>query len=388
MKKFGFMLMAAAAVALSFSSCKKDNKEEELPVPTPTPSVDIETPAVEGTEGAVTIVIRFDEAPCEDAEVLFVGSHRDNGWDIASAPAFEAIGDGWYKYVAYPNEEGAISGRPIQYDGENANWGNVWSHNGEDIILAKGGSEENISDSGFGEVNLSFTEAEAADAAVVFFVCKKWNAKPCAAAAEYTITILTPAFCGEEFDLEVVGNFEEGAGWGSAPVAMTKEADGKYSAKVTAKEGQEFKVRGEGDWEKEIQVFVAPDEENPEGSWKGLDNIKFGAELNITLDYSADTYRWKTCSGPIEDTGEIWIKCAANDWTWAQMESEDGVFTYSAVVTDANNLGANIAIDANGSGEKWYDLGAAEVWELAEGDSYQYTFTQTELSEGELTISK
>ena len=92
MKKFGFMLMAAAAVAMSLSSCKKDNKEEELPVPTPTP-VDIETPAVDGTEGAVTIVIRFDEAPCEGADVLFVGSHRDNEWNIPSAPAFEAIGD-------------------------------------------------------------------------------------------------------------------------------------------------------------------------------------------------------------------------------------------------------------------------------------------------------
>ena len=299
MKKFGFMLMAAAAVALSLSSCKKDNKEEELPVPTPTP-VDIETPAVDGTEGAVTIVIRFDEAPCEGADVLFVGSHRDNEWKIAEAPAFEAIGDGWYKFVAYPNEGGTISGRPIQYDGETADWGNDWSHSGDDIILVKGGSEGNIADSGYGEVNLSFTEADAADAAVVFIVCKKWNAKPCAAAAEYNLTVLVPAFCGEEFDLEVVGNFEEGDGWGSAPIAMTKEAEGKYTATVSAKAGQQFKVRGVGDWDKGVQVFVDPDEANPEGSWKDVDNNVFGNELNITVDYSADTYRWKTCAEPAE----------------------------------------------------------------------------------------
>ena len=386
MKKFGFMLMAAAAVALSLSSCKKDNKEEELPVPTPTP-VDIETPAVDGTEGAVTIVIRFDEAPCEGADVLFVGSHRDNEWKIAEAPAFEAIGDGWYKFVAYPNEGGTISGRPIQYDGETADWGNDWSHSGDDIQLVKGGSEGNIADSGYGEVNLSFTEADAADAAVVFIVCKKWNAKPCAAAAEYNLTVLVPAFCGEEFDLEVVGNFEEGDGWGSAPIAMTKEAEGKYTAKVSAKAGQQFKVRGVGDWDKGVQAFVAPDEENPEGSWKDVDNNVFGEELNITVDYSADTYRWKTCAGPVEDTGEIWIKCAGNEWTWTQMSGEEGTFTYTTTVVNADNLGANIAIDSNGTGEKWYDLGTAAANGLAEGDSYMYTFTQTELSDGTLTIS-
>ncbi len=298
MKKFGFMLMAAAAVALSLSSCKKDNKEEELPVPTPTPSVDIETPAVDGTEGAVTIVVLFDQGPCEGFDIQFVGNYRDNEWTVGTAPAFEAIGDGWYKFVAYPNEEGTIEGRPIQSDGVVTSWDNDWSHNPEEIIDVKGVEEGMKVTNEYGQTNLKFTEAHAADAAVVYFWCKKWNSTPCAAADKYTVTILTPAFCDGEFDLELIGGFNDWKDEGT--IALTKVEDGKYTAEVETTSGKEFKVRGVGDWDKGVQVFVAPDEANPEGSWKDVDNNVFGSELNVTVDYSADTYRWKSCAEPAE----------------------------------------------------------------------------------------
>ena len=299
MKKFGFMLMAAAVAVMSFTSCEKKNNNDDVIINPPVED-EVKLPSVEATAGAVTLVVKFDQAPCEGYDIIFVGSYEGCSWSFADALAMESIGDGWYKVVLKPGEVNAdngvcISGRPIQNaDRTSEEWDKDWSHDGADLIVHKGASDSNIADSGFGEINLNFTEADAADGLVAYLESKKWNLMPCASATEYNVTVIVPAFCGEEFNLEVVGGFE---GWGTAPVALTKVEGTKYTAKVAALEGQEWKVRGEGNWEQDIEVLVPGDPANDvPDSWKGVDNNKFGADLNVTVDYSDPAqYRWKGC---------------------------------------------------------------------------------------------
>lgn len=290
--KFNKLMFAALALgALAMVSCKKKDEPVD-PITPPTPQPSVELPDVQPTEGAVTIVVKFDVAPCPGYDIRFVGSHAENAWDLASAPAMEAIGDGWYKYVAKPNEEGTIAGRPIQGTDEDIEWSYDWSHNPEEILDLKGVEDGMKATNEYGETNLNFTEANVADAVVVFFECQKWNKKPCAEAAEYDVTVIVPDFC-EEFAIELVGSFE---GWGTTPVALTKVEGNKFNAKVTAFEGDAWKVRGEGGWDKEIVVLVPgdPSQDIPD-SWKGVDNNVFDANTKVTVDYSGANYKWNVC---------------------------------------------------------------------------------------------
>lgn len=298
MKKFGFMLMAAAVLAMSFTSCEKKPEDDPIIPPTPDPD-EVKLPAVEGTAGAVTLVIHFDVAPCDGYDVLFVGDYGEieATWNFPAAKAFEAIGDGWYKIVVKPNADGNISGRPIQgKKGEDGEWDKDWSHSGEDIVALKGVGENNIADSGFGEINLSFTQAEADDAVVAFIQCKKWNLMPCAAATKRNVTVIIPAFCGEEKEIELIGGFN---GWADeGTVALVKVEGNKYQAEVMALDGQEWKVRGKGTWDIEIQTITkeADPENDVPAEWGGVPNNKFDAEA-VTVDYSDPAkFRWNICA--------------------------------------------------------------------------------------------
>jgi len=301
MKKFGFMMIAAAMVAMV--ACKPGKQggggdDDPIIIPTDSTEQEVKVPAVDETPGAVTIVIKFDEAPCDGYDVLFVGDYAESDptWNFPAAQAFTAIGDGWYKIVVTPNAEGNINGRPIQgKKGEDGEWDKDWSHSSEDLVLLKGAQEDMIKDSGYGEVNLGFTQAHADDAVVAYFESKKWNLMPCAAADKYTVTVLVPEFCDGEFPIELIGGFN---GWADeGTIALTKVEGNKYTAEVEAQNGQEWKVRGEGGWDKEIQVFETS-EEKPEGEWKGVPNNVFGDNFNVTVDYSdASLYRWNVCSG-------------------------------------------------------------------------------------------
>lgn len=297
MKKFGFILMAAAVAALSFTSCDNKNNDEDIDVD---PIEEIVPPTVDATPGAVTLLVKFAVAPCEGYEIRFVGDHAENSWDPESAPAMESIGDGWYKYLIRPgkNEDGtdkdAMSGRPIQGNAEDIQWSYDWSHDPTQIVDVKGVNEGMKVSNEYGETNLNFTAADAADGAVVAFYAKKWNVKPCASAESYKITVILPEFCGEEPALELVGSFE---GWGTTPVALTKVEGNKFSATITAMEGDQWKVRGEGTWDIEIKELVPGDPENDvKDSWKGVDNNVLEAELDVTVDYSdATKFAWSMC---------------------------------------------------------------------------------------------
>ena len=294
MKKLGFLLMSVAVLAFTLNSCKPKPNEVD-PVVNPGGDDDeLKIPAVEATDGAVTLVIYFDQAPCDGYEIRFVGAHAENSWDPNTAPAMKAIGDGWYQYVAKPAEDGEIHGRPIQCSADDAQWSHDWSHDPNDIEDLKGVNAGMKATNEYGETNLNFTAQDAADGAVVVFRCKKWNVSPCAAKAKYNLTVTLPAFCDGEFAVEVVGSFE---GWGTTPVALVKGADGKYTATIEAMDGDQWKVRGEGGWDKEIQGYVADPESEAFDTWIGVANNVLGAETTVAMDYSDPAkYRWNVCA--------------------------------------------------------------------------------------------
>ena len=300
MKKFGFMMLTLAVAAFSLMSCGGKTGGNDDPIVPPTPGGDeVKIPAVDPTDGAVTLLVYFDQGLCEGFEVRFVGDHAENAWDIASAPAMQAIGDGWYKYLIRPgkNEDQTLketmAGRPIQANAELADWGYDWSHNPEDIEDLKGVKDGMKATNEYGETNLNFTSADAQDAAIVVFRAKKWNKTPCAAKATYNITVALPAFCDGEFAVELVGSFE---GWGTTPVALVKGNDGKYTASITAAAGDQWKVRGEGGWDKEIVGYVSDPDSEAYDTWIGVANNELGDETNVTMDYSdAAKYKWNVC---------------------------------------------------------------------------------------------
>ena len=290
MKKIGFIMMAAALAVMSFTSCEKKG-DDPIDID---PPVEVEVPKVDATVGAVTLVVKFDVAPCEGYDILFVGKYDDTNWAFGTAHAMESIGDGWYKIVLLPGEVDAetgvcISGRPIQGQNGEGEWSWDWSHSGEDLVLVKGGSDANIADSGYGEINLNFTEGDANDGLVIYLESKKWNVKPCASAEAYNLTLKAPEFCGQEYDIEVVGSFE---GWGVAPVAMVKNGN-TYTATIQAKSGDQIKFRGvnpDDAWAIQINGFDAENDK-----WNEMPNQVLGDETNVTFDWSSEIYSWGIC---------------------------------------------------------------------------------------------
>ncbi|MBO4250253.1 MAG: RagB/SusD family nutrient uptake outer membrane protein [Paludibacteraceae bacterium] len=139
------------------------------------PSINI--PAVSPTAGAVTLVIKFDKAPCEGYDVIFVGQYDGCYWDFATAYKFESIGDGWYKIVLRPDTDGTIIGRPFQGKKGQSDWQYCWSNLMEDIVNY--GGDNVFQESGLGETNLYFDDIQTQASAVIYLESKKWNQTPC-----------------------------------------------------------------------------------------------------------------------------------------------------------------------------------------------------------------
>ena len=295
MKKLFLAVMAVATVALV--GCKKEGGNEPIIGPTPGGDTEVKVPAVDATPGAITLLVKFDVAPCDGYEIRFVGDHAENAWDPATAPAMVAVGDGWYKYLIRPgkNDDGtdkdAMAGRPIQCSATDADWSHDWSHDPAQIVDLKGVEDGMKATNEFGETNLNFTAAHAADGVIVAFQCKAWNVSPCAAAEKYSLTFKAPAFCDPEYDLEGVGSFE---GWGTAPVKMTKNGN-VYTAEIQAKSGDEIKFRGinpDDAWAIQVEGYDAEKDE-----WNEMGNQKLGDEKSVTFDWSDPAvYRWKQCA--------------------------------------------------------------------------------------------
>lgn len=260
MKNLKFIFATAIlATALILGACKKDDKDDPVVTPTTTPdpsgSEEPSTlPAVEGTDGAVTLVVKFPSI-CEGYSIIFAGDYKesvDNGgvWadpdnSFAAAREFEAIGDGWYKIVMHVSDGAeAISGRPLQYSAADHQWSYDWAHDGSKLHLEKGGADDIFTDSGFGEVNLSIAAAYAEDAEVIYIIADEWNLAPCVerlAAGSYTFTINLPEPLPAGAELYFTGNFPE-KDWGNSDRLMTKVSDTQYTWTGEIPENFECKV--------------------------------------------------------------------------------------------------------------------------------------------------
>ena len=127
---------------------------------------------------------------------------------------------------------------------------------------------------------------------LVYLKIGGWQNSECAKLEAYNLTFLTPAFCGEEFDIEIAGSYNS---WGGNPTALKKEAAGKYTATIQAGPGTEFKIRGAGtgDWSREVEGYI-----KDEDKWTSVPNNVLGTDKNVTIDYSdAEKYRWNVCAG-------------------------------------------------------------------------------------------
>lgn len=318
MKNLKFIFATAIlAIALVFAACKKDDdKNDPNPsvAPSEEPSVAPQFPEVEGVEGSVTLVVKFDQGVCDGYSVKFAGDYKEAAdaggiWGDPSntfeyARPMEAIAGwpNWYKIVLTPTDPDAemIAGRPVLYKADDYGWGYDWAHSvndegGNPQLIVLQGNSEIFADSGYGEVNLNIASAYAVDGEVFVIECKKWNVVPCATAMDYHVTVKVPAFCGTDYDLELIGAFN---GWSDeGTVALTKVSDGVYEANLNALPGVQFKFRGVGDWGIDVESIEATgtDAQTGEPTY-GLGNFVTGDEAEIVADRSdAAVYVWKQC---------------------------------------------------------------------------------------------
>lgn len=112
--------------------------------------------------------------------------------------------------------------------------------------------------------------------------------------------------------VEVVGSFNEWAdpNKGGVPVVMSYDPEkGLYAGAIQAKSTDEFKFREAGSWDNQIQQWIPANEENPEGKWDDMKNMKIGDEWEeiegekfIVLDFSnPEVYKWKVDAQGIEN---------------------------------------------------------------------------------------
>ena len=304
MKKLFAVMMAAATIAMV--GCKKNGGDDPVPVtPTdsskvnPQPVVDI--PEIDAPEdGYVAIVINIP-AGSECNGIAFKGTLDGSAWTGANqyldeeGPAsvddyikFEAIEDfdNWYMAVYKLGAEAwgdgtLMAGKICLIYTDDGSWEGQfvnWTVN-EEYTTADNGKS--------GDGNL-----EIYGGGLVYITIGGWQGSECATPQDYNITVIVPEFCDEPFDIELIGSF---CGWADdKTVALVAGENNTYIATITATENAEWKVRGVGGWDKEIQMY---DAESVDESWKGVPNNVLGKDLNVTVDYSdAETYRWNVCA--------------------------------------------------------------------------------------------
>ncbi len=297
MKANKLMIAALAMGAFVLAACD-NNPDKPTPV-IPTPITD-EVPEVsKPDEGYVTIVLQIPEGT-ECNGIYLKGNLGGDDWSgentyvgldaanvsAAEAVKFEAIEGSkkWFK-ATFKLGEGGLQGKICQKFENDGSWQ---------------GQAVNVS---VDETNTTVTLAEISGegqfvieagtpAGVLYLTIGGWQNSECQEPVDYQVTVLTPAFCDEEFDIELVGSFE---GWGSAPVALTKAEAGKYTATITANANAEVKVRGVGGWDKEVQEL------KEDGTWGGASNVVLTDNTTVTMDYTdAAKYRWNVCA-PTEE---------------------------------------------------------------------------------------
>lgn len=296
--------MAVATIAMV--GCKNNGDNNPVP-PTPgdstqvDPGQDVDFPEIDAPEaGYVTFVINIPKnSECNG--IAFKGTMDGTSWtgadqylglegpaDVDRCIRFEEIEDydNWYMATYKLGDEAwgegtLLAGKICLIYTNDGSWEGQfvnWTVN-DDYTTADNGR------SGDGNIEI-YGEG------LVYVTIGGWQGSECATPQDYNITVIVPEFCDEPFDIELIGSF---CGWADdKTVALVAGANNTYTATITATENAEWKVRGVGGWDKEIQIYDAESEGEP---WKGVPNNVLGKDLNVTVDYSnAEVYRWNVCA--------------------------------------------------------------------------------------------
>lgn len=386
MKAIKFFTVALAAVAMI--ACNPDDGKKPEPPIKPT------VPEVAATEGAFTVVWNaVDYSDCNG--LVFAGNYNDWDTKAENMAAFEKIEGytNWYKVVIPVGDLTQLEGKPCALASDGTfptNWDHQWIGSEEkpcELIQGPGAFEVEYST----ETKLIVPEAGA----VTFVKSYGFKVDPCIEEPSYEITFnvtLTQAL-DETHDVYVVGDFVKDA-WTPAAYKMTRVDETHFTATVEAKIGREYKYvadatvpagelddegkdKNEGGWY--FDMAAAP-EEGKDCSSKcansTISDITINDEVYGFLHLNAEE-----CAPEIVE-GEMWIKCAGNKWTPAQMtQVDDNTYTYETTVADATNIGANVGPSAEIM--EWYALENTEGFVV--DDAVVYTFT---VEPAALTIAK
>jgi len=383
MKAYKFFAVAMMACAVMFTACKKDTPS--------TPDIKSDVPEVAATEGAVTVVwnIANIDDMCDEVGYVFAGNYNNYNTDPEAMVHFEAIEGyhGWFKAVIATEE--ALQGKPcaLAKDGTfPSDWAFQWI-----------GLEDHPCEIVRGDATLEVEyEVESklvcgADADVVYVRSYGFKTNPCVDAVwddvTFNLTVEIPV--PEGGTVYIVGDaFEQS--WVADAYPMNGQGS-DWSLTLKAVVGKQYKFVVNGSWDNDQMEY---DEEkacvNKAGNMK-VDFTTMTPEVYGFMNFGIDSTMLCPEEKPEEQEGVMYIKCAANSWTWEQMvvdPADNKQFTFEATVTDASNIGANINVAATDDGAVWYDLGdmSAAAHGLAEGDAYKYRFTSTEGATGTLEV--
>ncbi|MCM1034729.1 MAG: hypothetical protein NC038_06100 [Paludibacter sp.] len=285
--------MFAAALLLGAIAITSCNPEKQPPVVIPPVQSGDEVPEITKPEdGYVTIAINIPEGT-ECNGIAFKGTLNGADWsgadtyvglESATVSADEAIlftpiedSKTWYA-ATFKLGEAGLEGKICLVYTNDGSW------QGQAINWTVDDSNTSVAYETPDGGNIKITGTNG----LLYVTIGGWQSSECVSAVDYNITVFVPAFCDEEFAIELVGSFED---WGSAPVALTKVAEGKYTATISASPNAEVKVRGEGGWDKEIKGLS---EET--GTYEGIANVVLTEETDVIIDYSdANVYAWNVC---------------------------------------------------------------------------------------------
>lgn len=225
--------------------------------------------------------IRLYDPTCEGMKPAISGDF--NGWATPPTPMNETMDEDFNKVYELVVEDEEGHGFKFREANDDSGWSNQIQHFDEETQAWVNFDNFSLPVAS-GDTTLVFDFSDLA----------KYRYPNCGAdETEYTVSVVAKLPAGAPAaGVEIVGSFE---GWAVAPVLMTVDAEGNYTAQVIAKESDEFKFREAGTWDNEV-IFVA------DGS--GLPNTKFGevwADQDgakvINIDFSdPTTYAWKVPS--------------------------------------------------------------------------------------------
>lgn len=225
--------------------------------------------------------IKLYAPACGDFKPALSGNF--NEWATPPTPMNEELDDDFntvYTYVIEDEEGHEFKFREVNDD---ANWSNQLQYLNEEGAWAN-----------FDNIALP---AASADTTLVFDYSDgtKYRFGLCGADDnEYSVAVSVKLPAGAPAaGVEILGSFSD---WEANPVKLEAGADNAFTATVTAKESDEFKVREAGTWDNQI-VFVE--------SGEALPNMRFGdlwvdAEGGkaLNLDFSnPEIYTWTVTSG-------------------------------------------------------------------------------------------